>query len=45
MANEELTPGLWIERTYATYGELEMVENMVERNKRGELMDRVNFKP
>jgi hypothetical protein len=33
-ANKELTPALWVERPFVIYGELEMVENMVEMNRR-----------
>jgi hypothetical protein len=29
MPKKELTPALWVEKPYVTYGELEMVENMV----------------
>jgi hypothetical protein len=36
MAKSELTPGLWREKPYVTYGSLEMVERMVriERKRR-----------
>jgi hypothetical protein len=29
-AKNELTPALWVEKPYVTYGELEMVEKMVK---------------
>jgi len=33
MAKSELTPGLWVEKPYATYGKLEIVERMVRINR------------
>lgn len=33
MAKGELTPGLWVEKPYVTYGELEKLENMVEMER------------
>jgi hypothetical protein len=29
MSNEELTPALWLERPYVTYGPLEQMERML----------------
>ena len=29
----ELTPALWVQKPYVTYGSLEMVENMVRINR------------
>jgi hypothetical protein len=39
LPKSDLTPGLWVERPYVTYGSLELVENMVWMNQRMESMD------
>ncbi|MGD0818203.1 MAG: hypothetical protein ABR986_07365 [Methanomassiliicoccales archaeon] len=40
-AKAELTQALWVKKPYVTYGELEMVENIVKMN-RMKLMDKAN---
>lgn len=34
MAKSELTPGLWVEKPYVTFGELKQIEKMVRTNRR-----------
>lgn len=36
----ELTPALWVEKPYVTYGPLEMVEKMVWINRTKEIMEK-----
>jgi hypothetical protein len=43
-AKAELTPGLWVEKPYVTYGELEMVEKMVQTHRSTDLLERSMFK-
>lgn len=40
MPKKELTPALWLEKTYVTYGPLEMVEKMVMISGKRQMLDK-----
>ena len=39
MPKRELTPALWVEKTYVTYGSLDMMKRMVRMNRKKGPMD------